>query len=159
MPSALGGRIDDLVRSCFALGKEERFEDGMESNFSRTLLSLLNKYGSNFVHSLMPLLVTKRVNAEVAGEALRWLGASKHSSSHSSRRWLLEHLLLNSSSPHVRDGAILGLSFMHDASAIPSLKSAIEKEPYQELKRDIGQVLSQLESKSQCPSSSEKSVR
>jgi HEAT repeat protein len=48
-------------------------------------------------------------------------------------------------SPRVRDGAGLGLSFMNDLRAIDSLKEAIQKEQSKLLRKNMVQVLEQLE--------------
>ena len=45
----------------------------------------------------------------------------------------------------IRDGALLGLSFLDDAHAVSYLKRAIEREGIEELRGDMKQVLEQLE--------------
>jgi HEAT repeat protein len=89
--------------------------------------------------------VTEQVNAEVASEAMRWLGHIDHPITYRSRLHLLERSLHNSSA-RVRDGAGLGLASLDDPHAIPYLKQAIEREQYQELRHDLKQVVIQLES-------------
>lgn len=124
--------------------KGEFFEDGMESMLSRQLSSFIKEHGSDALEALTYLLVYERVNLDVAGEALRWLGRLDHAESYQYRRWLLERCLKSSSS-HVKDGALLGLASMDDKHAIPYLKAAIDNEASSELKADMVQVLEQLE--------------
>jgi hypothetical protein len=132
------------VEALFESGKEENFEDGMESDFSKNLISVVKKYGNYALEIIGCLIVYEKVNAEVAGEALRWLGQLDHPETHRFRLWLLERSL-SLSKAQIRDGASLGLSFLDDPHAITYLKSAIQKEEFKELRNDMKQVLDQLE--------------
>lgn len=68
----------ELLYRLFETGKQEHFEDGLESAFSKILLSLLGRHGNAMILAIAPLLVGEKVNAEVASEALRWLGMAEH---------------------------------------------------------------------------------
>jgi hypothetical protein len=133
------------IENIFWIAKGEIFEDGMESSFSRELISFVERYGNTVLESITCLIVYERVDPEVSGEALRWLGRIEHAESYKYRRWLLERSL-SLSSTRVRDGAILGLASLDDKHAIPYLKLAIGKEQCFELKADMELVLEQLES-------------
>jgi hypothetical protein len=137
--------IDQEIELLFDRAKEEVFEDGMESDFSRGLISYVRKFGDTAIAALVRLIVTEQANAEVASEAMRWLGHIDHPITYRSRLHLLERSLHNSSA-RVRDGAALGLASLDDPHAIPYLKQAIEREQYQELRYDLEQVVIQLES-------------
>jgi hypothetical protein len=130
-------------RTLFAAGREEFFEDGMESNFSRRLIALVDEYGNDAVDVLKDLIIGEQVNPEVASEALRWVGQIENPTSRLQRRRLLEQSLYHSS-PNVRDGALLGLASMDDSKAISSLRRAIEQETVEELRQDMEQVIEQL---------------
>ena len=132
------------IEAIFWTAKGDFFEDGMESTFSQKLNSFVRKYGSNALEAITCLIVYERVDPEVAGEALRWLGRIDHTESYKYRRWLLERSL-SSPSTRVRDGAILGLASMDDKHAISYLRRAVEKEQCSELKADMKSVLEQLE--------------
>lgn len=132
------------IEAIFWTAKGEFFEDGMESTFSKQLDSFVKEFGNNALEAITCLIVYERVDPEVAGEALRWLGRIDYAESYEYRRWLLERSL-SLSSTRVRDGAILGLASMDDKHAIPYLKCAIEKEQCSELKADMESVLEQLE--------------
>ncbi|MGB0383434.1 MAG: HEAT repeat domain-containing protein [Ardenticatenaceae bacterium] len=136
-------KLSKRIRALFAAAKEEVFEDGYESQFSRQLISLVERYGEQAIEPIIRLIVNEQVNPEVAAEALRWLGEIEEPLSRSSRRWLLERTLYSSSS-RVRDGAILGLASLDDPHAIPYLRQAIEQESCPELREDMEQVLEQL---------------
>jgi hypothetical protein len=136
--------VERKFETLFIQGQDESFEDGMESQFSTNLLLLMNRYNEVAIEILVYLIIGERVNPVVAAEALRWVGRINDSSSHRRRRWLLERAL---TSPHsrVRDGAALGLAFMDDPAAIPSLRYAVEREDIDMLRQDMTQVLEQLE--------------
>lgn len=132
------------VKSLFQLAKEEHFEDGMESIFSRALVDFVKKRGDIAIEAITETITDNDVNTETASESLRWLGLIEDPATHDSRLRLLEQCL-NSLSPHIRDGAVLGLSFLDDPNVIPHLVAAVEQEKYVELREDMKQVLDQLE--------------
>jgi len=120
-------------------GRDEIFEDGIESEFSRGLVGLIKKYGNDALAELAYFIVYEKVSAEVAGEALRWLGLLEHPLSYHWRLWLLERSL-RSSSARIRDCAVLGLAFLDDPHAIPYLRRAVDGEPVKELRADMNQL-------------------
>lgn len=135
--------LSKRMRALFTAAKEEVFQDGYESEFSKELISLVSRYGEQAMEPIIRLIVNEQVNPEVAAEALRWLGEIEEPLSRSSRRWLFERSLYSSSS-RVRDGAILALASLDDPHAIPYLRRAIEQESCPELREDMEQVLEQL---------------
>ncbi|MEH1898196.1 MAG: HEAT repeat domain-containing protein [Nostoc sp.] len=147
----LNNRCSEIIYSeletLFITGKEEYFEDGFESNFSRGLVSCVQKYGNDAIEAITCFIVYEKISPEVASEALRWLGEINHAESYKFRLWLLERSL-NCPSSRVRDGAILGLSYLNDPHAITYLEQAIEQEKIIELREDMKQVLAQLKRES-----------
>ena len=137
--------IRAAVEGLFNSAREETFEDGVESEFSRGLVSIVWMYDKDAIEEITSLVVYEQVNPEVVSEALRWLGQIDHPPSHRFRRWLLERCLLCNSA-RTRDGAVLGLAFLDDAHAVPYLQRVIERETSEELRQDMQEVLSQLES-------------
>ncbi|MEH1790341.1 HEAT repeat domain-containing protein [Nostoc sp.] len=131
------------LENLFINAKDEYFEDGFESDFSKGLVFYIQKYGDNAIETITYFIVYEKVNSEIASEALRWLGEINDPESYNFRRWLLERSLRCSSS-RVRDGAILGLSYLNDTHAITYLEQAIEREKITELREDMKQVLAQL---------------
>jgi HEAT repeat protein len=141
--------LDQRIIVLFEAAKEQNFEDGMESEFSKGLVDMVKKYGVAAIEALAPLIIDERVNPEVASEALRWLGRINQPASYRHRLWLLERGL-RCSSARVRDGATLGLAFLDDPHAITYLRQAIQQEKISELRADMEQVLAQLESTHRC---------
>jgi hypothetical protein len=137
--------LTESFRALFTAGKDQIFEDGIESEFSKDLVRLIKKYGNDTLAELAYFIVYEKASAEVMAEALRWLGLMDHLPSYYWRRWLLERSI-RSHSARIRDGAALGLAFLNDCDAIPYLKQAIERELIEELREDMQQVLTQLES-------------
>ena len=141
--------LDQKTIALFESGKEQNFEDGTESEFSKAFIDLVKEYGVDAIEVLAHLIIEEKVNPEIASEALRWLGQIDHPASYRRRLWLLERSL-SCSPARVRDGAILGLAFLDDPHAIPYLKQAIQREHVSELRTDMEQVLAQLENTRRC---------
>lgn len=127
----------------FRAGEDQVFEDGMESEFSRYLVSTIKDYGSGAISIISDLILNEQVDPEVASEALRWIGYIADPETHVARLNLLKRCL-NHSHPWVRDGASLGLAYLDEPSAIPSLEAAIEREKYELLRRNINLVIEDL---------------
>ncbi len=141
--------IRQKIAALFAAATDQRFEDGMESEFSNELVALVEEHGDAAVKAIAHPIISEIVSAEVAAEALRWFGRMDHMPTDNARLWLLERGLFCSSA-QVRDGAALGLAAMDDPHAITCLKQAIQKEKHAALREDLAQVLMQLEASEQC---------
>lgn len=143
--------FDAIVNSCltelkhlFRLNKGEVFEDGMETRFASELVAYVYKYGNHAVEALTYLIIyDNTISAQVASEALRWLGNMEHPESYKFRLWLLERCLSHPSL-YIRDGAIVGLSFLNDPHSMTYLEKAMKIEQLPGLVNDIKQVLAQL---------------
>jgi len=136
--------IYSKMAALFAAATDEYFEDGIESDFSRGLLRLIGEHGEKAVIELAFLILHDEVNAEIAAEALRWLGHIEDARSYPKRLWVLERSLFTPAA-RIRDGAILGLASLNDPHAIRYLRKAIDQEPLLELRSDMEQVLAQME--------------
>ncbi len=136
--------IEDKIRTLFNEAKEEIFEDGMESNFTTGLSTLVEQHGAEAITALIRLIEIENRNVEITAETLRWVGRIVHPLSYKSRLSLLERSLENDSA-RVRDAASLALATLDDEHALPALRAAIAREQYAELREDMQQILSQLE--------------
>lgn len=132
------------IESIFTKEREEIFEDGMESSFSKELVSTIKKYGDPVIEILSELIDNRRIDIEE--EAMRWLGHIDHPPTYNKRLWLLKQSLQHAS-VRVRDGALLGLASLNDPDAISDLKKAIDVEQCQELREDMEQILIELRRK------------
>jgi len=135
------------LRKClvtlFHEAQDEVFEDGMESVFSRRLLTLLADHGEMAMNQIILLAEEDEIAPEVLAETLRWFGHMADGVAYAHRRLLLEHSLHHASA-RVRDGAILGFAFLEDPGTIPALERALRQEPHATLRADIEQVLADL---------------
>lgn len=140
-------RVEERIDRIFRTAVDEDFEDGMSSRFSRELLEAVEQFGDPAMQEISYLILYNRMNQEVASEALRWLGRLSDRRTYGWRLWLLEKSL-SSSSPVVRDGAVLGLASMGDPSSMTYLSGAIAEEECKELREDMQQALRELEAAS-----------
>ena len=131
------------LEKMFAHARGEIFEDGMESDFSRNLVALIEQHQEPAIAALAELIAGDEVNAEVASEALRWVVHIENPATHQARLTLLEHSL-SAPSARVRDGAALGLASMDDPASIDSVQEAINHECIEQLRQNLEQVLEQL---------------
>lgn len=138
------GKLEEKATVLFASAKDQIFEDGMESNFSRELVEFVKAYGHSAMEIIIRIVLSDRINFEIVSEALRVIGRIHHPATCRERLWLLESGLY-SSSARVRDGAVVGLAYLDDPIAITPLGLAIKRESVTELRQDMEQVLSQLE--------------
>ena len=136
----------ELREVCFnifrqAHGREEHFQDGYESVFSRELSWLIQTYSHRAITAIEGIFIN--THEYLVSEALRQIGYIKHEPTNAVRRWLLEKHL--QSSYVIRDGAIIGIASMDDPNSIPAIKQALQFETAENLRIDLLQVLEQLE--------------
>jgi hypothetical protein len=131
------------VHELFAHARDTRFEDGMESEFSRRLEDLIARLGNAAVAAIERVILCGSASAEVSGEALRWIGRMTDSGTLAERRRILLRSLY---SPNyaIRDGAILGLMSMEKPIPRSLIQRAIERESRPELRRDLEELAEYL---------------
>jgi len=144
------------VRELFEQGASEFFEDGMRSSFSRSLLWFLSRHGRMGFRAIAEYLGADSSNPDVVSEALRWMGDLKDSST-LLETWAVLRRSLKSSSPRVRDGAILGFAALDDPRARPLLLDTRNAEPIGELRRLIDIVIDQLDATANAPTPAHRS--
>src|SRR5262249_52967868 len=118
--------------------------DGMDSNFSRSLLSLLGSRGADAISAIAEYLSWNEGNPEVVSEALRWI-AEFGGPDTLPKRWAILRGGLKSRIPAVRDGAILGFATLNDPRARSLLLEARESEQIRELQLLIEHVVTRLQ--------------
>ena len=140
LPEKLDKRLDAL----FKQAREEFFEEGVASVFSKELVDIVARYGDTAIIALAPYISNRRLSAEVVAETLRWLSQIESAASYNSRRWLIEHSL-QSEVARVRDNAALSLASLDDPHAIPCLKQAVQGEFCEELRENMQAIITYLE--------------
>lgn len=139
----IGLQIDRLLNT----SREMTFEDGLGSEFYNELESIVQRFGKDAILSLYyRIMVSKHFDPEVAAELLNWLGTIDclDLETYRLRLWLFKEALKHPS-PWVREGATIGLSRLNDPDAIPSLKSAFQKEQRPLLRKQMNKALARLE--------------
>jgi hypothetical protein len=145
--------VESSLAELFSEARHAWFEDGVESEFSRTFSTLVHTYGDAAVSAAQSLLLSPSTNVEVAIEAAHTLGEIDHPPSLRYRRSLLERLLLTASSVRLRHGAAAGLASMDDPSSLPVVSEAYTREDNQRLRQYLQRVVEQLERTRACPTS------
>jgi hypothetical protein len=136
--------LSQTLQRILRRNSREVFEDGMESELSRSLTEQIDRHGEQAISELASAFDSPDFAPHVLGEALRWVGRASHFASLRTRLWLLCNSLSHPSTL-VREGAILGLASLDDRRAIPSVERAIESESSQTLRSDLVELLAQLQ--------------
>jgi hypothetical protein len=125
------------------LSADEVFFDGMESRLSFGLKHLLAVGGNSGIQAIRFQMDSGSVNAEAVGEILRVLGDFDDRRTQCSRLSLLLDCLKSPDS-RIRDAASIGIASLDDPSALLDVEDAAEKEPFEELRKDLQLVVDQL---------------
>lgn len=142
--------VESKFAEAVALAGEEWFEDGVESDFSRTLSTLLHTYRDAAIAPVETFLGSPSTNIEVAVEAAQWLGKVDHPASRRYRRSLLEKVLSSAPSARLRHGAAAGLADMDDPSSLSAVVEARDRESNRRLRHFLQLVVDQLERTRAC---------
>jgi hypothetical protein len=135
--------IEKQILEIFQSGEGENFEDGIESDFSRALLSYVRRYGNGGVNEIAHIVLHGEFHDEAVGEAILCLARLDDCTTYKYRRWLMEKAL-ESEGLYIRDAAITGLSHLDDKESMPAIEKAVSTEKNIELRKDMEKVLSQL---------------
>ena len=146
--------IFEIADSLFKSAKHEIFEYGVESEFSKELGNFIRKFGHIAIETIQWMTFQKDLDQDVSLEVLRTLGRIEHSLSYIERLQLLQ-MGLFAPSAQIRNGAALGLAYLDDPRAIPSIKQALEREKASWLRKYFQKVLDQLENTLKCRASSD----
>ena len=134
--------IEGGVKGLVAAARDERFEIGMDSSFSRGLDEL-----SRIEPRAVLAALTEHVDHlghEVFAEVMRWTSRQPLSVIRDFAVDLLERGLTHESS-FIRDAAALGLAELLEEKALDRLRGAYRVEKVPELREDIGDLIQSLE--------------
>ena len=136
--------VEGQLERLFAAARDEQFEVGIESQFSKGLQNLFRYDPTTIIQSLRNRLTSNDADPEVLAEVLRW--ASRQDVN--SVRDLVVDLLsvgLHNASSLVRDAAALSLAHLEEAAAVELLKRALNREKVPELREDLEDLILSLE--------------
>ena len=143
LATIITAKITHAVRALLDVAKEERFQDGMESNLSLGLATLIARYPRETMAILNEILWSLNISNFILAEILQFLGRIESATTKEARFSILISYL-RAKSPIVRDAAGAGLACMNDRRAVPYLEKAIETEPVPTLREDMAAVVDQL---------------
>lgn len=139
----VGEAVEGEVLNAIEAVPLETLEDGMTWSLGQSIANLIGKYHEAGIAHLASLILGT-LHPEAASHSLRWVGRIKDRKTESSRLRLLGRAL-EAESPVVRDGAALGLALIGDPEMVPVLRRAIARERLVGLRRDMEEVLRELE--------------
>lgn len=127
----------------FSSYKEDIFESGMNAEIKNDLIRFLSINVENSLNTLKNIILKGSLDATILNEILIQIGRINDEESLSERLNLLKYFLFHSSLS-IRDGAFLGISYMNDEKAIPSLLIARNRESNKYLREDISDLMEEL---------------
>ena len=132
------------LEQLFSDAREEQFEVGVDSQFSKGLQQLYKYNSVAVMRSLKTRLNNGNADSELSAEVLRWASRLESDEIRNSVVDLLS-IGLQSASSLVRDTAALSLASLEEASAISQLQRALEREKVPELREDLQDLIESLE--------------
>lgn len=142
--SSLRKQLLSTFNTLFDQARHEVFSDGVESDFRLSVGHVISACGDVAVHALHTVIRNNQESVEVVEEALRRIGSVDDIGTHHSRLGILLQEL-ESTNPRLRDAASIGIAELDDPIAIENISRAIDKDPSEQLRRNLGSVLSQLQ--------------
>lgn len=139
-------KINDTVaeiKEKFKWFQEKLYNPGTEKVIKIELEKLLIQNLDCAMLALRKIFNNLELNEDLLNEILIQLGQIENNITESERLDLLKLLLFHKSST-IRDGAILGISYINDKSVIPTLKVAYSRETDSYIKEDIFELLDDL---------------
>jgi hypothetical protein len=136
--------LSRIIQTVFEVGRYEQFEDGMISDFSIAIENILKYFQDRAIGLLSDFLSSNKIDSDLICETLRTLGRIQDAETEQIRLQILIPYLSNSS-PYIRDCTGIALYDLASPNAIPYIRKAIDKEPYQILKDDLNKVYNELQ--------------
>ena len=135
--------ITTAVDDAFRRARYMHFEQGMDNEFRRDLIALIEEHGEDTIEDIRVQIFAGSTDGESLHEALKLLGEIEHPETYDARRHLLVNALWHSNL-WARDGAGLGLDFMEDLATLPALRAAVEREQTPSLREDLQAIVESL---------------
>lgn len=140
----LRGDLSKTIQIIFEAGKNEQFEDGMKSKFSIAIENIIKNYQDHAIEMFSEFLTSNKIDSDLLCETLRTLGNLQDDETEQIRFQILIPYLSHPS-PFIRDCTGLALYDLESPNAIPYIRKAIDKEPYQSLKMDFNRIINELQ--------------
>jgi hypothetical protein len=131
--------IDRLL----VIAESEHFEDGMESNLTIGLATVLRQYPREAFGILKAELSVRRLSQRILIELLHFFGRFRGREIADEQFGVVAAYLYHAS-PVIRDAAAVALAYMRDKRGIPVLEKVIASEKVDFLREDMKVVLAEL---------------
>lgn len=126
------------------------FESGMNNEIRNDLIGFISQDAKSSLIVLRNIIIEESLNDLILNEILIQIGRINDDELKQERLKLLERFLFHNSIT-VRDGALIGISYINDKRAIPSLQTAFVCESNEYLKKDILCLMEELDESSERP--------
>ena len=136
-------RLQSLLTKLSNEAREEIFEDGMDSLFSKCLSLMLATYKNRVIQIIGDISFLNLIDPEVASEILITLARNDDIFTYRDRFRVITSAL-KLSSPIAREGSILALEMLNDKNSISILEKAINTEQSSYLKNEMRAVIDSL---------------
>ena len=136
--------VEQDVRALLVSSHYETFDTQASYDLTDAFAELIDRSSKQVIRALTGLINRQELNSNLICEALVSIGRLQDENTKSDRFDLLV-TLLDHPAPIVRDGAIMGLSFMDNTKAIPYLRRSLMKETVRTLKGNIEIAIKDLE--------------
>ena len=123
---------------------KQQLENDEDTDFNSRMYNIVTRWGIQPINRIISLIKSSQIRGLFVSKLLQSLGDIVHPSTHLHRRNALESSLFDDS-PRVRDGACLGLSVMNDASSLPYVIIAAQREDVPTLKQNLQSLIIQLQ--------------
>jgi len=137
--------IQDRLLEIFSSAQNEYFEDGVETEFSRSLAALFRRFHEEAIDVFEAVILRTAIDPKLVAEALSWLGQIDASASEKKRYRKLLEVQLFSGSPYIRSGAAIGLAYLDDPDSIGQLRNASTRETVESIREYIIETIEQLQ--------------
>lgn len=136
--------LQDQLMSLVSIARSEDFDDSLEGDFAKGLSRIIGDHQKITLDLIYQWIVSDRIDRSSASEAVILIGRfDTVEFRHIRREFLLR--CLKAESVRIRYAAILGLAYLNDPKSLEGVKAAIEDEQIASMKRDIHQLIAQLE--------------
>ena len=136
--------LEDHLDRLYSVARDELFEVGRRSQFSKGLQQLCAYDPVTVMQSVKVRLADDRISVEVLAETLRWAADQEAITIRDTVIAFLSMGLWHTSSL-VRDTAALSLAYLDEKAALAPLQRALEREEVPELRDDLAALMRSLE--------------
>jgi hypothetical protein len=137
-------KLEEQLSTLFASAKHQILDDELDDEFARDLGETINHYGKTAFDLIYEWILGEKIAPSIARDVIVLVGRIE-TKQNEDRLIFLERCLQIKASAQIRYAVVLALAYVDDKNSIPSVTNAIQSEPLESMKRDMRQLLTQLE--------------